>query len=210
MRRQDIENLSNLVFGLVLSIASLILIANPPKNPRELAEDLAWFTFSFLLVISVWRSYVAIMCQIEEWNSRDVRLNILLLLFVGMEPYLFNAITFQDSLLPPGEQDIMNNIGTMAFALDIAMILIIIAIYYNILAREHARSAREEKRFRVARNSRLLSGAIFALSAIPFTWDIKLMGMELRYYIWFIPLAMVLINTVRMARQDDNEEEVCK
>jgi uncharacterized membrane protein len=207
MRRQDIENLSNLVFGLVLSIVSLILIANPPKNPKELMQDLLWFTFSFMLVISVWRSYVTIMCEIEEWNGRDVRLNILLLLFVGLEPYLFNAITFQDYLLPLEEQDIMNNVGTMAFAIDIAIILFIIAIYYQILADEHAKSAKQEMHYRRERNARVISGLIFAFSALPFTWSIMLMDMQLRYVIWLIPLVFVTVNMARNMRRNHNEEE---
>jgi uncharacterized membrane protein len=207
MRRQDIENLSNLVFGLVLSIVSLILIANPPKNPEEMLKDLLWFTFSFMLVISVWRSYVAIMCEIEEWKPREVRLNILLLLFVGMEPYLFNAITFQDYLLPLNVQDIMNNVGTMLFALDIAIILWIIAIYYQILADEHAKSERRERHYRRERNARIISGLIFAFSAFPFNWSVTIMDMHLRYIIWLVPLVFVTMNMIRNQRRDSAEEE---
>ncbi|MEI6797063.1 MAG: TMEM175 family protein [Methanomassiliicoccales archaeon] len=207
MRRQDIENLSNLVFGLSLSIVALILIANPPNNPGELVQDLLWFTFSFFVVISVWRSYSAIICEIEEWGPRDIRLNIFLLLFVGMEPYLFNAITFQNSLLPPAEQDIMNNVGTMAFALDIALILYILAIYYHILAKEHARSEKQVHHFKEHRNQRIITGSFFALSALPWLWSIKLGTMELRYVIWLIPLVMLVINSIRISIFAKEEEE---
>lgn len=212
MRRQDIENLSNLVFGLSLSIVALILISNPADNPREMAEDLLWFTFSFMIVISVWKSYVGIVAEMEVWNHRDVQLNIFLLLLVGLEPYLFNAITFGNYNLPLPDQDLMNNLGTMAFALNIAAILLIIAIYYHIMSKEPARSDEKRSRYIAERNQRIISGSIFAFSALPWFWGIRIGGMEVRYFIWLIPLFLLSANMIRMAltkngRKNDEEEE---
>ena len=207
MRRQDIENLSNLVFGLSLSIVALILITNPADTPREMAEDILWFTFSFMIVISVWKSYVAIVAEMEVWNSRDVRLNILLLLFVGLEPYLFNAITFGNDKLTPAMQDEMNNLGTIAFALNIAAILLILAIYYHILAKEHAKCAKDLARYKAERNQRILTGSIFAVSALPWFWGVKLANTELRYVIWFVPLVLLTINMIRELLSKNGEEE---
>lgn len=209
MRRQDIENLSNLVFGLSLSIVALILISNPPSSPGQMYQDLLWFAYSFMIVITVWRSYVTIVSEIEEWRGRDIRLNILLLLFVGMEPYLFNAITFQNSLLPPEEQDIMNNVGSSLFALDIAAIFIILATYYHIVAREKARGTEREEHLIGERNYRLVVGGLFAISALPWTWSIHLGTTELRYLIWLVPLIIFMIMAVRriMRRHQDDDEE---
>lgn len=207
MRRQDIENLSNLVFGLSLSIVALILISNPADNPREMAEDLLWFAFSFMIVISVWKAYVGIVAEMEVWNRRDVQLNIFLLLLVGLEPYLFNAITFGNERLPLSDQDLMNNLGTMAFAINIALILLIIAIYYHIMSKEPARPDANRSRYIRERNQRIITGSMFAASALPWFWGIKLGSMEVRYVIWFFPLLFVLANMIRLVLTKDNGKE---
>jgi uncharacterized membrane protein len=207
MRRQDIENLSNLVFGLVLSLVALVLISNPPKNPKEMMQDILWFVFSFMIVMSVWKSYVGIVAEIEDWGSRDMLLNLLLLLFVGLEPYFFNSITFQNYLLPPAELDTMNNAGTTAYALDIAFILFILASYYHIISKEHSDDEKKKRRYRRKRNLRTLNGALFAVSALPFMWTVKMDGMELRYIFWFLPLVMLFFDIAMLALKRGNEDD---
>jgi len=46
--RPRIESLTDLVFGLALSIGAIILISKPPTNPGELFQSIAALGFSFL------------------------------------------------------------------------------------------------------------------------------------------------------------------
>src|SRR6266496_704887 len=54
--RPRIESLTDLVFGLALSIGAIILISKQPANPVDLYRAIAGFGFSFLLsaIPQVW------------------------------------------------------------------------------------------------------------------------------------------------------------
>ncbi len=56
-----IEGLSDIVFGLALSIGSLVLIGNLPQTPEALGTDIAVFVFSFMLVVVSWFLYSRMM-----------------------------------------------------------------------------------------------------------------------------------------------------
>ena len=49
-----IESLSDLIFGLALSIGALALIAQPVLSPADLVRDLVDFAFGFIVLIAVW------------------------------------------------------------------------------------------------------------------------------------------------------------
>jgi hypothetical protein len=48
-----IESLSDLVFGLALSIGSLTLIGKLPQTAQDLVTDVVLFGFSFLIVVLI-------------------------------------------------------------------------------------------------------------------------------------------------------------
>ena len=62
--KSRIESLSDLIFGLALSIGALTLIGQPPSNIST-AFFLAYFAFSFLILISVWYSYTQTMSNLR-------------------------------------------------------------------------------------------------------------------------------------------------
>ncbi|MGA8905521.1 MAG: hypothetical protein WB661_11010, partial [Candidatus Bathyarchaeia archaeon] len=59
--RPRIETLSDLVFGLALSIGALTLVGKPPSTPADIRSDVLGFGFSFIILISVWVRYTRIM-----------------------------------------------------------------------------------------------------------------------------------------------------
>ncbi|MGD0644409.1 MAG: TMEM175 family protein [Candidatus Bathyarchaeia archaeon] len=85
-----IESLSDLIFGLALSIGALTLIGQPPSDFTALTFAIAYYGFSFLILISVWYSYTRAMSQLHFETTRTVLLNIALLFLVSIEPFLFN------------------------------------------------------------------------------------------------------------------------
>ena len=90
--KSRIESLSDLIFGLALSIGALTLIGRPPSDFPQLILDLLYFAFSFLILISVWYSYTHTMSQLRVETPWLVDLNILLLFLVSVEPFLFNQL----------------------------------------------------------------------------------------------------------------------
>ena len=60
------ESLSDLVFGLALSIGSLELLARTPKTTQELAISAGLFAFSFLIAIAIWLGYMRIMAVMPK------------------------------------------------------------------------------------------------------------------------------------------------
>lgn len=61
-----VESLSDLVFGLALSIGSLELLARTPSSPKDLATSVGLFAFSFLIVIATWFGCSRIMAVIPK------------------------------------------------------------------------------------------------------------------------------------------------
>ena len=56
-----IESLSDLIFGLALSIGALALIAQPVLTAGDLLRDLVDFAFGFIVLIVVWVRYTGCM-----------------------------------------------------------------------------------------------------------------------------------------------------
>ena len=90
--KSRIESLSDLIFGLALSIGALTLIGQPPSDFGHLVQSLLFYAFSFLILISVWYGYTRTMSLLHVETSRLVELNILLLFLVSIEPFLFNQL----------------------------------------------------------------------------------------------------------------------
>ena len=84
--KSRIETLSDLIFGLALSIGALTLIGQPPSDFAQLIQSLLFYAFSFLILISVWYGYTRTMSLLHVENSKLVSLNILLLFLVSIEP----------------------------------------------------------------------------------------------------------------------------
>lgn len=91
-QKTRIESLSDLIFGLALSIGALTLIGQPPSDFQALVLSIAFYAFSFLILISVWYSYTQTMAFIRVETDRLVSFNILLLFLVSIEPFLFNQL----------------------------------------------------------------------------------------------------------------------
>src|SRR6266704_4204216 len=90
--RPRIESLTDLVFGLALSIGAIILISKQPANPVDLYRAIAGFGFSFLILIQIWFRFTEVMSVLPIQTTWTRVLNTLLLLLVALEPYLFNTL----------------------------------------------------------------------------------------------------------------------
>jgi hypothetical protein len=188
--KAPIKSLSDLIFGLALSIGTISLIAGVPKNPYDIAEDLLQFGFSFLILISVWMSYTSIISVLPLEDQTTIILNIMLLFLVSIEPYLFwlNATYVADVLK---DASLLQSASSF-YALDMAGLMIIMALFAHQLSIEEKKlvPASSLRRYGNYRNTLLVSACIFTLSVLPQFWSLTLWGVPSRFLIWFVPVGL--------------------
>jgi uncharacterized membrane protein len=187
-----IEGLSDIVFGLALSIGSLVLIGNLPQSPGELGADILLFIFSFILVVTSWFLYSRIMSVLAVEVRGALILNLVLLLCVALEPYtLFVLVTSQSILLLPW--------SSFAYAVDVALIYLVLAGLAHVFLTEAKRPGSELRihpeiinGFRGTMRVELFLGGVFAVSALPFFWVLTPIG-YLRFDIWYLSSGVVFL-----------------
>lgn len=121
-----IESLTDLIFGLALSIGSLSLLARPPSSPTDVIMDIAGFGFSFLILISIWFRYTNIMSVLPVETSGTIFLNSVMLFLVSIEPYLLSLVVFGSFQASSGA---VLNFASEAYALDLAGLTFIMGLF---------------------------------------------------------------------------------
>lgn len=111
MPKSRLESLSDLIFGLALSIGALTLIGQMPSSFDQLLYDIVYYGFSFFILIRVWYSYTQTMNYMHVEKQVAVNLNIVLLFLVSIEPFLFNE------MLHSGTSLVQN--GSVIYAFDL-------------------------------------------------------------------------------------------
>lgn len=164
-----IESLSDLVFGLALSIGSVFLIGRVPQTGQDLAANILLFGFSFLILVMTWVGYSRTMAVLPVEVPFTLLLNLLLLFCVALEPYLFFILASVDSL------DLLNT-ESIAYALDVgAMFLLLAALALLVVKEEHKPGSGGGhprlhpvmlRRFRWVMKAETIVGAIFIVSAL--------------------------------------------
>jgi len=181
-----LESLTDLIFGLALSIGALALLNNKPATTSDLVFGVALFGFSFLILISIWLRYTETMSVLPIETSITRRLNILLLFLVALEPYLFNLIG--------GPSPLSQGTASAAYAIDIGSIFAILATFNNVLTSEGRVLVPPDlvRKYRVARNLEIAVVLIFWISIIPqfYTLDLSIgpYSTSIRYILWLSTL----------------------
>jgi len=155
-----ILSLSDLIFGLALSISALTLIGHQPANADEFFASLALYGFSFLIIISVWRIYSTITSILPSETSTLSGLNYMLLFLVSIEPYLFNEL-----FTPTSFFETVNEV----YAIELGIMFLILAAFNHILASEERKLVAKAllRRYRLSRNLCVTVAGIFIVSAFP-------------------------------------------
>jgi uncharacterized membrane protein len=150
--------------------------------------DVAEFGFGFLILMSVWLGYTNIMSVLPVEDNTTLNLNLVLLFLVSVEPYLFYLnITFD--LLT---HELFLYYGSILYALDMAGLMLILALFTDQLAREEKELVPKQslRRFKRVRDILYLSAALFVITILPIFWTVKLWGQPVRFYFWFVPLVL--------------------
>jgi uncharacterized membrane protein len=186
--RPRIEALSDLIFGLALSIGALTLIGQQPTSFKALIDALGLYGFSFLILVSVWLSYSTITSVLPAETETLTSLNIVLLFLVSIEPFLFNQLFAEDGS--------MFSDVSMVYAIDLAAMFMILAFFNHTLTSEEKSLVPKDhlKRYRFARNYALLIASVFLISTLPFFESAYVF--PLRVYVWIIALVLGWIRRI--------------
>lgn len=168
-----VESLSDLIFGLALSIGSLTLISKPaPSSATELGVNALLFGFSFLIIVMNWLAYSRTIAVLPIESSSALYLNLFLLFCVALQPYLYYILVSTQTLAQA-------DFESSAYALDVAAVFLILATLTFILLKEERELNTKSRqrlhpvllaRFKRAMIVQFIVGAIFLLSALPIFW----------------------------------------
>jgi len=195
--KSKIESLSDLIFGLALSIGAISLFLKPPGTVLALQSDIIEFGFSFLILISVWTRYTNLMDVLPIETRGTMILNLVLLFCVSLEPYLLNQI---DTNLMEQVSSLLDY-SSFLYAIDMAAMMFILAVLTHQLTTEERGLTPSEsmRRYKRLRNYTLIWSVLFLLTALPQFWTIRFFDTPIRFFFWIIPLiASIVFGTRRL------------
>src|SRR5207253_967751 len=92
--RPRLETLSDLIYGLSLSIGaiSLVITNSQSSSASDINRNILQFLFVFLILITSWIIYTSDMSVLPIETRLITFLNIVLLILVALTPYLFDQV----------------------------------------------------------------------------------------------------------------------
>lgn len=191
--RPRIETLSDLVFGLALSIGALTLIGKTASTPADIRNAVLGFGFSFIILISVWLRYTSIMSALPLETATAVSLNIALLFLVSVEPYLLSLVNTAEAIT-------MFDYASIIYALDLAGLMAILGLFTHMLTVEERKlvPARLVGWQRMNRNASFFSAFLFLISTLPQFLAWRFDGTPLRVIFWYVTI--IILWSLRVPR----------
>ena len=195
-----LQSLSDLIFGLALSIGALNLIANKPNDAAALFGNIIAFGFSFLILIFVWFRYTETMSVLPVETPRTRALNTAMLFLVAIEPYLFNQLSIGLGLT--ASPTLSLDVASATYALDLGAIWAILAAFTNVLTIEEKKLVTPDlvQKYRLTRNLEIIVAAIFLVSILPPFWTTMIGTTNLRYVMWALTFFVRRIGKVYSKR----------
>jgi len=194
--RPRIESLSDLIFGLALSIGAFALVSNPATNDFEFYKDIGTFGFTFLVLITVWIRYTRVMSALPVETSVTMLLNAVLLFTVSLEPYIFNVLRLTNITAPiTPETAKLFETASSAYGADLGAMMLIMGVFTLALADEEKRLVPGSMLSHLRAESTLwfVSCGIFLLSALPLFGRVDLggvlvSGLSARMVMWLVAI----------------------
>jgi len=180
--RPRIQTLSDVIFGLALSISVIPLLSGKPSNLSDLAGSILGFAWAFLILALVWVRYTRIMSVLPIETGGMVGANLFLLFLVSIEPYLYNLIYSSygsGAALEPGT-------ATSLYALDMSAIFLVTAYFLGELTKEERKllSKRLLRSYRLEGYGSLAAAGLFLISILPVFWSLDIRGIPIRFVLW--------------------------
>jgi uncharacterized membrane protein len=185
LQNSPIEKLTTAVFGFALAVGALSLTSANPETTADIVEGLILFSLSFLILVVIWWGTSEIMSKIDQGKPVTIFLNIVLLFFVAIEPYLLNILNINAQLFP---------LSSALYGIDMAFLMGLSAALCHILIKENKTilTTQQLRYFTMSRNRQLVCAGLFFFSLLPQFLEWTLAGMPVRVFIWFATLAFSL------------------
>ena len=197
-----------MIFGLALSIGAIFLIGNNSTDPNAVLSNLIAFCFSFLILVIIWVRYKRTVSVLRLETGLILELNIAMLFFVAIEPYLFNLLAAGASLnlFWLGQTQPQFSVYTVElYAIDTGSIYLILAILTYVVLREHRLKRIETLHPRIIRSfkqsmyTQLTTCCIFLISAFPIFWAYhipNLPGVPVGLVLWALSFVASFISRI--------------
>src|SRR5437870_6387616 len=189
--RPRLESLSDLIYGLSLSIGaiSLVLTNAQSSTVSDINRNVLEFLFVFLLLITSWIIYTSDMSVLPLETRLVTFLNVVLLILVAIIPYLFDQAVSRYNTL-----DIQSYASTL-FTFDYAGSLFIMAGFAHLIAQEEKQLVDSDQVIRFRRiRKRLTILTILVLLSLAVPWDWLFLGVHVRLLIWCVPIISFWVN----------------
>jgi len=181
--KSPIGKLIDTIFGFALAIGALSLTGTRPQSVSEVFGGLFLFGLSFVILIVIWWDHNDLMSKLPSNKPRIVILNIVLMFFVAVEPYLLNLLNSNITLF---------QYTSILYAVDMTFLMGISAVLAHVLITDYQRtlSITQIRTYKSNRNFQIVFACLFLISVFPqfFTWTF--MGAPLRIYLWFAALIL--------------------
>lgn len=193
-QNSPIEKLTTAVFGFALAVGALSLTAANPETAADVVEGLVLFSLSFLILVVIWWGTSDIMSKINQDRPVTILLNIVLLFFVAIEPYLLNILNISAQLFP---------LASTLYGIDMAFLMGLSAALCHILIKENKATltVQQLRYFTIRRTNQFMCAGLFFISLLPQFLEWTLAGMSVRILIWFSTLAFSLIVSARRRKK---------
>lgn len=183
MEKKDIEDLSNIVFGLALTVGTLTLIKPSEDSFAELISILGNFGLSFLVLLWFWWLYNRTMKDMAMDRQVKYVLNIVLLFLVIIEPYLLTIVGTVS--------------GATAYAINLGTAMMIFVAFWHLMFKETSPSDEvKRQKLRRGRNTMILSALVFYASTLLQLFP-TIASSGLQGLIWLMVLVIAMVYRLR-------------
>jgi uncharacterized membrane protein len=193
--RPRLESLSDLIYGLSLSIGAIGLVVNSVQSSGtgDINRNIIDFVFVFLILVTSWILYTETASVLQIEGRQVTSLNIVLLVLVAIMPYLFEQAILQSNTFDA------QNYASSLFTLDVSGQILIASAFAHIITSEERRPALEAgvlAGFRRSRNLLFLV-ALLVLIGLGVPWDWLLFQVHVRLLVCFVPILVFWANRMR-------------
>jgi uncharacterized membrane protein len=192
--RPRLETLSDLIYGLSLSIGaiSLVITNNQASTAADINRNILEFLFVFLILITSWIIYTSDMSVLPVETRLVTFLNVILLILVAIIPYLFDqAVSLYNAAW---DQDYASTL----FTIDYAGTLLILAGFAHIIGQEEKQLVDGDQMVRLRRiRNRLALLTVIVLLSLAAPWSWLFLGVHVRLFIWYVPIVSFWLNRLR-------------
>lgn len=171
---------------------SLVITNSQTSSESDINKNILQFLFVFIILITSWIIYTSDMSVLPVETRLIQLLNVLLLMLVAIIPYLF------DQVVSPFNPSSVQDYASILFTADYAGTLVIMAVFSHIIAQEEEHLVDGEIMLRMRRvRNRLSLLTLIVLLSLAAPWDLMLLGVRVRLFIWLVPIASFWINRMR-------------